>query len=189
MIRILNIILTLGVIGSCFLLISTIKEPIDFDTEFKKRDAEVKEKLLYIKDLQIAYKDAKGGFTNSFDSLVHFANTDSITITKVIGDPDELDVEGNPVPVTFEYIRMAIKDTLVKPKYPLETIHNIPNVDGEVFSMDSGKIRKSRITVPVFEVKATYPQMLKGMNSNYIDPTKLRAVGSMVEPKYNGNWD
>ncbi len=168
MIRVINIILTLVAAFVAYLLVNTIQEPIKFNSEFNKRDVEVKEKLLYIKDLQIAYKDVRGGFTSSFDSLVHFANNDSMTITRIVGDPDELDAKGNPVPVTYEVYKVAVKDTLLWDKYPLTTLKNVPNVDGEIFAMESGKIRKSRITVPVFEVSATYPQILKGLNKNHI---------------------
>jgi len=189
MIRIINIILTIGVFAAGYFLYRTIQEPIVFNREFQQRDAQVIKKLKYIRDLQVAYKDVHDDFTASFDSLVTFIKEDSMSIIRIIGDPDELDAEGNPVPVIREIIKIPVQDSLMNPAYGLATLGNIPGVEGEQFIMEKAILERGRIKVPVFHVVAEYPKMLKGLNKNYIDPTLVRKVGSLDEPSYNGNWE
>ena len=189
MIRIINIVLTIGVFAAGYFLYRTLQEPIKFNAAFNQRDEAVIEKLKYIRDLQIAYKEVHDDFTTSFDSLVKFVNEDSMTFVRIIGDPDELDAQGNPVPVTREIVKIPVRDSMVNTAYPLDDLANIPNVEGEQFLMEKDILERGRIKVPVFQVSATYPQMLKGLNKNYIDPSLVRRVGSLEEPSYNGNWE
>ena len=189
MIRIINIVLTLGVFVAGYFLYNTIQAPIRFNSEFQKRDEITIHKLKYIRDLQIAYKDVHDDFAENFKELARFAIEDSMSIIRIIGDPDELDVEGNPVPVVREVIKIPVRDTLVDQTWPLDELASIPNVDGETFSLETNELARGRIKVDVFQVEATYPQMLKGMNANYIDPNLVRKVGSLIEPSYNGNWE
>lgn len=189
MIRIINLVLTIGVFAAGFFLYKTIQEPIKFNAEYEQRNEMVKEKLKYIRDLQLAYKDVHGSFASTFDSLGMFVKEDSMRIVKIIGDPDELDAQGNPVPVVREIIKIPVRDTLMKDKYPVDQLADIPGVEGEKFSLEKGTLERGRIMVPVFQVVATFPQMLKGMNQKYIDPTQVRKVGSLDEPNYNGNWE
>lgn len=188
MIRIINILLTIGVFVAGFFLYKTIQEPIKFNAEFKKRDAAVISKLSYIRDLQMAYKDVNKDFAGSFDSLAIFVRQDSMSKVRIIGDPDQLDAQGNPVPVVREIIKIPVRDSMMNPVYDLDRLADIPNVPDEQFALEKGKVERGRIQVPVFEVRATYPQMLKGLNKNYIDPDLVRKVGSLEEPNYNGNW-
>lgn len=189
MIRILNVILTIGVFAAGYFLYRTIQEPIKFNAEYEKRNDVVIEKLKYLRDLELAYKDEYDHFTSSFDSLAYFVTEDSMSIIRIIGDPDELDAEGNPVPVIREVIKIPVRDTLMNTAYSPETLGAIPGVEGEVFSLKTATLEKGRIKVPVFEIAATFPQMLKGLNKNYIDPAGVRKVGSLEEPNYNGNWE
>ena len=189
MIRIINIVLTIGVFVAGYFLYNTIQAPIKFNAEFNKRDAVTIDKLKYIRDLQIAYKDVHDTFADDFDELARFAREDSMSIIRIIGDPDELDAEGNPVPVIREVIKIPVRDTLVDNSWPLEDLASIPMVEGEDFSLETNELERGRITVSVFQVEANYAQMCKGMNANYIDASQARRVGSLTEPSYNGNWE
>ena len=188
MVRIINIILSIGVFIALYFLYRTIQEPIEFNAAATARDNQVIEKLTYIKDLQLAYKDQYGKFTASFDSLESYVKNDTMTITKIIGDKDELLDDGQKVEVTYEVTKIAVKDSLSNPKFDLSQLAHIPGVEGETFAMDASKIERGRIEVPVFEVSATFGQMLKGLKAKYIKEDEIRKVGSMIEPNYNGNW-
>jgi hypothetical protein len=188
MMKIVNLLLAVGVIVAGYFLFRTIKEPIEFNTAKEARYATVIEKLTYIKDLQLAYNDVHGNFSNSFDSLAIFVEQDSMKITKVVGDPDQLDVYGKPVPVTYEVRVIPAKDSLVNPKFDVRDLASIPNAEGEKFTIAASKIEKGRVNVPVFEVIATNEQILKGLPAKYIDAGVVRKVGSLTEPNYNGNW-
>lgn len=189
MMRAINIVLTIAVFVAGFFLYKTIREPISFNAEFKKRDVVVISKLKYLRDLELAYKDVHGEFAEDFDELARFVKEDSITIVKIIGDPDQLDAQGNPVPVEREIIKIPAIDTLTNDRWPLDNLAAIPNVEGEKFSLQTSKLERGRIIVPVFKISAEFPKMLKGMNKSYIDPSQARTVGSLTEPSYNGNWE
>ncbi len=188
MVRIINLLLTIGVFAAGYFLVRTIQEPIEFNTELNKRDQQVIEKLSYIKELQLAYKGEKGQFAGSFDSLAHFVEYGEMKITKIIGDRDELDEEGNPVPVTYEIITISVKDSLKNAKFALDKLAIVPGVENEKFNIQASKIERGRISVPVYEVGITYAQMLKGLKTKYIEAELERKIGSMIEPNYNGNW-
>ena len=57
-------------------------------------------------------------------------------------------------------------------------------------TIKAGAIEKHKNQVPVFEVNAAFTDIFMGLetdNEGY-DMTKFMAVGSMEEPKTNGNW-
>ncbi|MEZ5024399.1 MAG: hypothetical protein R2728_14295 [Chitinophagales bacterium] len=120
--------------------------------------------------------------------LAYFVKNDSIEITKIIGDKDELNADGKKVEVTYEVTKIAVKDSLSNPKFDLSQLGLVPGVEGESFTMDASKIERGRIEVPVFEVSVGFGQMLKGLKAKYIKEEEIRKVGSMMEPNYNGNW-
>jgi hypothetical protein len=188
MVRIINILLSIGVFVALYFLYRTIQEPIEFNAAANARDKQVIEKLTYIKDLQLAYKDHYGKFSATFDSLEYYVMNDTFTITKIIGDKDELDAEGKKVQVTYETTKIAVKDSLMNPKFDLSQLAQVPGVEGETFDMDASKIERGRIQVPVFEVSVGYAKMLKGLKAKYIKEEEVRMVGSLTEPNYNGNW-
>jgi len=180
--------LAAGILAVGYFLYRTIQEPIEFNSAKEIRYDDVQQKLTYIKDLQLAYKDVHGRFSGTFDSLAIFVQQDSMKITKVIGDPDQLDEYGKPVPVTYEISKIPAKDSLMNPNFDITTLDLLPNVEGEKFDIAASIIEKGRVMVPVFEVSATNAQILKGLQKKYIDQTVVRKVGSMTEPNYNGNW-
>jgi hypothetical protein len=188
MMKVVNVLLAVGILAAGYFLFKSIEEPIVFNKAKKTRYDDVQQKLTYIKDLQLAYKDIYGKFSGTFDSLAIFVQQDSMKITKVIGDPDQLDVYGKPVPVTYEISKIPAKDSLMNPKFDVTDLATLPNVEGEKFDMAASIIEKGRVMVPVFEVSATNEQILKGLQKKYIDPNIVRKVGSMTEPNYNGNW-
>lgn len=186
--KIINAVLLLAVIGMTFLLVKTIQDPIAFDKAKQERRAEVIEKLTYIKELQLAHKDVHGYFSETFDSLAIFVQQDTFKLTKVIGDPDELDAEGNPVPVTYEEVNILVKDSMMNPNFDLKNLNVVPGVEGEKFEMQASTVERGRIIVPVFKIYAKEPQYLKGLQARYINADDELRVGSMTEPNYNGNW-
>jgi hypothetical protein len=76
-------------------------------------------------------------------------------------------------------------------KYPLDltTLTNIPHSQ-ELYSVDAGMVEKGKVAVQVFEISATYDDVLTGLdaeNKKYVLDNLLK-VGSMTEASLNGNW-
>ena len=66
----------------------------------------------------------------------------------------------------------------------------IPYTNQKEWAIDAGSIEKGEVVVQVFEVSATYKDVLIGLdaeNKKYDLASSLR-VGSMSEASLNGNW-
>ncbi len=181
--KIINLILTLAVIGVGYLLFKTINEPIQFNKAKEQREDLIHDKLLYIRDVQMAYKEINNKFCATFDSLAMFVKNDSLLVTKVIGDPDKVDSK-----VRYITTKIPVSDSLSHAIFKVENLAKIPNVEGEEFLLETATLDKGRIIVPLFQVSTTFPKAFKGLNKKYIDPNGIIKVGSLFEPNYNGNW-
>ena len=60
----------------------------------------------------------------------------------------------------------------------------------KLFKIESGNIEKGKVVVQVFEVSTDFASFMDGIDADNkgIDLQKPLMVGSMVEPKINGNW-
>lgn len=182
--KILNIILTVVVIGLGILLFKTLNEPIKFDKERNKRMEQVKRKMMYIRTLQLAHNEVHNKFASTFDSLRIFVENDSFDVVKMIGNADALDGS-----VTYQKFRVSVRDSIQNNNFKLASLSEIPLVENESFKMEADVITKGKFDVPVMLIEATYPQILKGLSEDFIDVNKTMTIGSLYEPVYNGNWE
>ena len=60
----------------------------------------------------------------------------------------------------------------------------------KLFKIESGNIEKGKVIVHVFEVSTDFASFMDGIDADNkgINLQKPLMVGSMVEPKVNGNW-
>ena len=85
----INAVLILMILGLVYLLVDSIQEPIEFQTEKERRSRVVIDKLQEIREAQRMHRDIRGVFANDFDSLIHVLRTDSFNLIALIGDPDD----------------------------------------------------------------------------------------------------
>lgn len=83
----LKIALTVVMIGLAaaitFVDFSSVNRPIEFEKKAHARDTVVINRLIAIKDAEVAYRKEKGAYTNDFDSLINFVKSSkSTTIVK-----------------------------------------------------------------------------------------------------------
>jgi hypothetical protein len=182
--KIINIVLTLIIITLAVFLVKTLNDPIQFDKERTKRMELVKRKMIYIRTLQLAHNDVHNKFASTFDSLRIFVENDSFNVIKMIGDPDALNAT-----VTYQKFKTSVRDSLMNKSFDLKMLDQIPIVEGETFKMETDVITKGKFDVPVMLLEATFPQILKGLNEDFIDVNKTMTIGSLNEPVYNGNWE
>ncbi len=203
----LQIILAIIIIVLGYFLYESIMEPIRFNRD---RDIRVKAaiaKLKDIREIQVAYRGINGKYTGSFDTLITFYNKDSFTIDKLIPvtayNTDEI-TEREAIKKGFikvEKTKVAVKDSVPAPAYPVGEIRIIPFTDNKEFSLAAGDVKTaSGAIVKVFEAYALYEDLLKGLDEqliiNYVEErekiTKFPGlkVGSLVEATNNaGNWE
>lgn len=90
---IIRLTLLIAIVLLGFLCYRSIKGPIDFEKEVKKRDAAVIQRLVDIRTAQTAYRDETGHYTASFDTLIDFVKTGKIATLKKYGDLTEEQME------------------------------------------------------------------------------------------------
>ncbi len=210
---ILQLILLIIAIYLSYLIYETIMQPIRFQKAYNYRSEIVKQKLLKIRDVEVAYKSKYGHYTADWDSLINFAKHDSIVVVKAYGTvPDSIynraktKKEAELIALKLgiikrDTIKIAVRDTLFKEPYDIDTLKYIPFThQKEVFQLNAGYIKTNTgIKLPVFEVKAHNNSFLQGLNRQLIinlnDDARQNgkfpglSVGSMTEVTTAGNWD
>ena len=188
-------------------------QPIRFQKAYNYRSEIVKQKLLKIRDVEVAFKSKYGHYTADWDSLINFAKYDSIVVVKAYGTvPDSIynraktKKEAELIALKLGIIKrdttkIAVRDTLFKEPYDIDTLKYIPFTNQkEVFQLNAGYIKTNTgIKLPVFEVKAHNNSFLQGLNRQLIinlnDDARQNgkfpglSVGSMTEVTTAGNWD
>jgi hypothetical protein len=161
------------------------------------RETVVINKLKDIRNTQVIYRQLKGSYSNSFDSLVAFINSAEIPVVKMVPDPEDTTFT-RTINDTIGYIKVV--DTLFRNKdYSLEQLGMIPFSEGQPFELNADTIERGGVEVHVFEVKAPIRAYLAGMNQQTINNIAAKQedierypglkLGSMTEPSTDGNWE
>jgi type II secretory pathway pseudopilin PulG len=182
-------------------------QPINFKKERIKRENAAIERLKDIRKAQESYKDKYGKYTASFDTLIHFVNTDSFELSgfNIVGDwdPDEMTKQEAIKKGLIEktIIKKSVRDSLFTPDFDIDQLRYIPYTDNKEFTMGAGEVETgSQVKVKVFEAYALYDDLFHGMDRqeviNYKDQrykiTQFEGVkvGSLTEANNNaGNWE
>ena len=85
------LVATIGLL--VFLCFKSIQGPIDFNKESQIRNEAVKQRLIDIRTAQVAYREAKGAYTASFDSLINFVKNGKVALLQKHGDLTEEQME------------------------------------------------------------------------------------------------
>ncbi len=196
---IINLILIAVVAVLGYLLFFGIKEPIAFGDAKKERLTAVTDRLKQVRFAQEFYRDITGKFANNFDSLKHVLSTDSFTIVKIIGNPDDPNGEFTRI----EYKRSA-KDSLThlyndpsnKVKIVLDSLPFVPYGGGARFSIQADTLTYQKTLVSVTEVgtpwktfMGKYADVKYQRYDNLYFPENLVKFGDMSGPNLGGNWE
>jgi hypothetical protein len=208
----INLLLTAVVIVLGYVLYESIMKPIRFQKAFEKRSEVVKEKMIKIRDAEIAYLDTYGKYTGDFDTLINFIKYDSLRVIKSFGEvPDSIYYQSkSPKEAELKAIKMGIisrdtvkisvRDSLFK-NYDVDTLAFVPFTNlQEKFQLNAGEIKTlSKAVRPVFELKVHNNSFTKGLDKQMVININDKArdngeypgfiVGSMVEVTTTGNWD
>ena len=207
---ILNILLWVLIAFLGYQTFMSVYNPILFNKVKEKRYAKVIEKLIDIRDAQLAYKEVKGTYTNSFDSLTKFIENDKVAIIER-RDTSVIDVEKTRRYNGIEYRKeivlidtlsfVSVKDSLFKTSDRYKTLRTVPFAkEGTNFTMNAGKIgEEGDVKLAVFEAFVLKKDILHDQDKDYVleenqtmsvdgvNGDAIR-VGSMEEVKVNGNW-
>ena len=76
-----------------FLCLKSIQGPIDFNKQSLIRNEAVKQRLIDIRTAQVAYREVRGEYTASFDSLINFVKNGQVALLQKRGDLTEEQME------------------------------------------------------------------------------------------------
>ena len=181
---------------------NSVNDYMEFETSAKIRISENIQKLKDLRQVQIGHKKAKGYYARDFNSLMLFLESGQIPTIKAIGEiPDEMTEEEalKLGLISRDTIYLNAKDNIFDEIYlrsrnksfplDIEKLHQIPQSEIE-YNINAGTIEKGKVLVQVFEISATYENILKGLNAKNksYELSNLLKVGSMYEASLNGNW-
>jgi hypothetical protein len=205
----LRIILGLVIIGLGYALYQSIQTPIEFRQVKQQRYEATIQKLKDIRKAQLAYKDEHGKFTGSFDTLINFIKTDSLSVVKAIGRiPDSLLEQGMTEQqalregiISRDTIRLAIKDSLFRQEFNADDLWRVPYTDNDSFQLGATSVESGNVEVEVFEAKVHNDVLLHDQNQQLVINLNERMekklnkfpgvkVGDLKQPNNNaGNWE
>lgn len=198
--KVLQIVLAVVIVVLAFILYQQIMTPLRFQKQVQARESLVIERLKDIRSAERAYKQAYGAYTGSFDTLISFVLTDSLSYERSFGSKDDsLSV------FRTEQFNMAAIDTVFGAKKltpdAVRQLRFIPSGEGKEFYLEAGILETiSKVKVPVFECKAPYKDFLGDLDRqeliNLVDERKALnkypgiKVGSMETATNDaGNWE
>ena len=187
---------------------NSIMDPIKFNKLKNERYADAIEKLIDIRDSQLAYREVNGKFAKDFPSLVKFIDTSYFTLTQrrdsVVVDDEMTKRYG--VEMTKEITLVdtlgtrSVKDSLFKSSDRYKTMMNVPHAaNNEQFQLQAGELEQNGLKIPVFEASVKKDVLLHDQDKDLLIQEKqvvsvdgvngdALMVGSMNEVNTNGNW-
>ncbi len=155
----------------------SIAEPVRYGKEVALKEQAVIDKLKVIRDAQLTYRDQKGQFTASFDTLVDFMKNGQLKIMVEFGDRDD-----STTVFTTKEMFVSVKDSMF-PDVDVDNIRYVPFHDTLQFIMKADKIKTNNVLVPVFLVEDPMP-----FSKERQEEENPLSVGSIYEVNYRGNW-
>lgn len=201
---VLNILLALASLGLVYLLIESIRKPINFKDTREFREERVRERLKQTAELQKLYKSLRNQYADDFDSLKYVLTNDTFLVDQVVGDKYD-----STQSVQTIQVQIPAKDSLVGlianspvPEKSIEEyfeyLKTVPYSDGKLFYIktDSAIVEGTdSMMTPTFEVGTTIGSYLPEFDSAghviydpLYNPNLIRKVGDLYKPSTNGNW-
>jgi len=174
-----------------YLLFLNIQEPIKFQKELETRESAVIDKLENVRKAQEFHKDITGRYAKTFDSLKYVLQTDSFSIIKVEGDPDDASGEG----FIKTIIKRSAMDSIKAIGLDITDLSHIPFSDNGKFTIAADTLTYQSTLVNVTEVGTRYKSFMGPFASkkyskydHSYNPDKLLKFGDMNTPNLSGNW-
>ncbi|WP_299096639.1 hypothetical protein [Winogradskyella sp.] len=202
---VINIVLWALIIFLGYITFMSVYKEIQFNQLKVERYKVVIDRLVDIRDSQVAYKEVKGEYAGSFDKLIDFVENDSIPITQrrdtLVLDEERTRAFGNVETMktitlidTLDY--WNVKDSIFKGNSRYKNMADVGiGKPGAKFKLEAGKLDE----IPVFEVSVDKAIVLDGQEKYLIDKEKQAVsiagvkgesvkIGSMQEVNTSGNW-
>lgn len=163
--KIVNIVLTLCVVGLVYICVGSIMGSINFGKVREAREKQIIARLIDIRTAQVAFRDLhQGQYTDNFDELIEFVKNDSLPFVKKVGELSDKQLEDglteSKAVKLINEARYAKKPAIAKRKWQeaekagLVKLNKKGEVEEYLFSRD---------TIWVLALDTLYP---KGFNAD-----------------------
>lgn len=189
--KILTIAFLVIAVGIAYFLYDRIKFSIEEDARIVQIERQVIEKLQFIREAEILYKDANGQYTSDWNKLRSFIDTGTVYITQRREITTLLEYGAEETTIEIDTLAsIPVKDSLFSnpnyQKFDLNNISQVPETNAK-FELFADKIDRNNVQVSVFEVKDPAPVNPARRGEESIKGP-LR-VGSRTEVTTSGNWE
>ncbi len=207
---VIQILLFIVAVVLAYFIYKGVQDPINFEKAKDDRYEATIERLKQIRKAELAYRNAYGTFTGSWDTLINFVKYDSVRNVRKVGElTDSMIDEGLTEREAVEkglLIRDTIRESVLESEFgssfDADKLKEIPVPDTTAyFDLGATTVKTgSGIEVPVFEAKAHNNIILRGLDRQYVINLNERRrmnekypglkVGSLTETVNNaGNWE
>ncbi|MCB0634162.1 MAG: hypothetical protein R2824_21365 [Saprospiraceae bacterium] len=190
---VINLFLAAVVVGLVWLLISSIREPIAFQSEKERRERAVIDKLMEIRTAQDLFRNITDGFAPTFDSLSDVLKNGKFAVISVIGDPDDPNFTGE---IIYDTTYSPAIDSIRALGINLDSLPYVPYGHGAIFDIAADTITYQKTIVPVVEVgvqrkvfMGPYADRRFARYDQKYNPEAPIKFGSMNSPNMSGNWE
>ncbi|MEQ6118293.1 hypothetical protein [Reichenbachiella sp. MALMAid0571] len=192
--RIISIAALIVSIVLAVLLYNSIFDSIDEAERIEKMEGKIINKLMMIRDAQIAYQSVNGQYTSDWNKLISFIDSGQFYITSKIEHIITLDYGADSIYLEIDTLgTKLVRDSIFSPaKYPkfdLATLPYSPVDPSKKFGMWADKIDKSGVSVDVVEVWSTASVNPARKESNEARTRKPLRFGSRTSVTTSGNWE
>ncbi len=187
--KILTVVFYLVSIGLAYFLVSGIAHDIEQEKVIKAVEAKVIDKLMKIRDAELAYLLSNGSFTSDWDKLTSFVDTGVIYLTERKETIIQLDYGADSIHVEIDTLgSVPVKDSLFSADFQVDRLPYVPDSDKQ-FKIWADKINKSGVMVDVIEVIDPDPVDPTRLEDNEIKNRKPLRFGSRTDVTTAGNWE
>lgn len=190
---VINLVLILLIALLGYMLYNAIKDPIAFQEAKEYRKGVVVNKMEDIRTAQEMYRDIKGKFAGSFDSLAYVLRNDSIPFEQIIGDPDD---PTNMELVTRTVTYSSAYDSIRVLGINLDSLRYVPFAGGKTFEIAADTMTYQSTLTNVVEVKTFWKEFMGKYADerftkydNMYDPNMPMKFGDLSKPTLSGNWN
>ena len=189
--KILTFVFLAIAIGIAYYLFDRIKYSIEEEERIAQIESQVIDKLKYIRDAQLLYKEANGQYTSDWNKLISYLDTGRLYIVQRREITKLLDYGAEETIIEVDTLRsIPARDSLyhtpIYDKFRIENIASIPH-SGQRFELFADKISRNNVEVDVFEAVDVAPVNPERRGEESIKGP-LR-VGSRTEVTTGGNWE
>ena len=189
--KILTVAFLVIAVGIAYYLYDRIKFSIEEEERIARIEAQVIEKLKFIRDAEIIYKDANGRYTSDWNKLRSFIDTGTLYITQRREITTLLEYGAEETTIEVDTLAsVPVKDSLFNnpsyQKFSDADLSTVPVSNAE-FELFADMIDRNNVQVSVFEVKDTAPvNPDRRGDESVVGPLR---VGSRTEVTTSGNWE